>query len=119
MFFAGADNRIRTGDLILTKDVLYLLSHISECFIIIAKECAFVNGFLNICGKEKSATLSLTSVARKGEQRMVSPKYIKETFLIVFFSLVRKERKGQKEESIDSRLGDADTHASHMCQSLF
>ena len=50
---------------------------------------------------------------------MVSPKYIKETFLIVFFSLVRKERKGQKEERIDSRLGDADTHASHMCQSLF
>ena len=41
------------------------------------------------------------------------------TFLIVFFSLVRKERKGQKEEGIDSRLGDADTHASHMCQSLF
>ena len=36
-----------------------------------------------------------------------------------FFSLVRKERKGQKEESIDSRLGDADTHAPHMCQSLF
>ena len=25
----GADNRIRTGDLILTKDVLCLLSHIS------------------------------------------------------------------------------------------
>ena len=37
----------------------------------------------------------------------------------MFFSLVRKERKGQKEESFDSRLGDADTHASHMCQSLF
>ena len=27
--FSGADNRIRTGDLVLTKDVLYLLSHIS------------------------------------------------------------------------------------------
>ena len=25
----GADNQIRTGDLILTKDVLYQLSHIS------------------------------------------------------------------------------------------
>ena len=46
-------------------------------------------------------------------------KILKVTFLIVFFSLVRKERKGQKEESIDSRLGDADTHAPHMCQSLF
>ena len=46
-------------------------------------------------------------------------KYHKATFLIMFFSLVQKERKGQKEESIDSRLGDADTHASHMCQSLF
>ncbi len=42
-----------------------------------------------------------------------------DTSLSEFFSLVRKERKGQKEESIDSRLGDADTHASHMCQSLF
>ena len=31
-----------------------------------------------------------------------------DTSLSEFFSLVRKERKGQKEESIDSRLGDAD-----------
>ena len=28
-FFLGADNQIRTGDLILTKDALYLLSYIS------------------------------------------------------------------------------------------
>ena len=27
--FSGADTRIRTGDLILTKDALYLLSYIS------------------------------------------------------------------------------------------
>ena len=27
--FVGADDRIRTGDLILTKDALYLLSYIS------------------------------------------------------------------------------------------
>ena len=26
---SGADNQIRTGDLFLTKEVLYLLSHIS------------------------------------------------------------------------------------------
>ncbi len=31
----------------------------------------------------------------------------------MFFSLVRKEQKGQKEEGFNSRLGDADTHASH------
>ena len=42
-----------------------------------------------------------------------------DSSLSEFFSLVRKELKGQKEERIDSRLGDADTHASHMCQSLF
>ena len=32
--FGGADGRIRTGDLILTKDALYLLSYISAlpCF---------------------------------------------------------------------------------------
>ena len=46
-------------------------------------------------------------------------KKLEDTFFTVFFSLVRKERKGQKEEGIDSRLGDADTHVSHMCQSLF
>ena len=38
-----------------------------------------------------------------------------DTSLSEFFSLVRKERKGQKEERFDSRLGDADTHASRMC----
>jgi len=54
---------------------------------------------------------------RRGNQSqpMVFHKYIKETFLLTFFSLVRKERKGQKEECFDSRLGDANTHASHMC----
>ena len=47
----GADNRIRTGDLVLTKDVLCLLSHISifvshrNSFYIIAKEKPFVNTF--------------------------------------------------------------------------
>ncbi|CCZ94828.1 unknown [Corallococcus sp. CAG:1435] len=30
VLFSGADNQIRTGDLVLTKDVLYLLSHISK-----------------------------------------------------------------------------------------
>ena len=49
----------------------------------------------------------------------IKEKYLYVSSLSEFFSLVRKERKGQKEESIDSRLGDADTHASHMCQSLF
>ena len=29
-FLYGADSQIRTGDLILTKDALYLLSYISE-----------------------------------------------------------------------------------------
>ena len=58
-------------------------------------------------------------VAETGVEHCSPAKNHKVTFLIVFFSLVRKERKGQKEESIDSRLGDADTHASHMCQSLF
>ena len=42
---------------------------------------------------------------------------IKKLFLSYFS--VTKSTKSQKEESIDSRLGDADTHAPHMCQSLF
>ena len=35
----------------------------------------------------------------RGEHRSPAKRH-KETFLLVFFSLVRKERKGQKEESI-------------------
>ena len=49
----------------------------------------------------------------------IKEKFLYDTSLSEFFSLVRKERKGQKEECFDSRLGDADTHAPHMCQSLF
>ena len=30
--FSGADSQIRTGDLILTKDALYLLSYISKFY---------------------------------------------------------------------------------------
>ena len=55
----------------------------------------------------------------KSTKSTIKEKFLYDTSLIVFFSLVRKERKGQKEERIDSRLGDADTHAPHMCQSLF
>ena len=54
-----------------------------------------------------------------GDEKYEKEKLLYDSFPIVFFSLVRKERKGQKEESFDSRLGDADTHAPHMCQSLF
>ena len=39
-------------------------------------------------------------VAETGVEHCSPAKNHKETFLIVFFSLVRKERKGQKEESI-------------------
>ena len=51
--FSGAATQIRTGDLILTKDVLYQLSHSSisqECFLvtqtIITNYQRFVNTFL-------------------------------------------------------------------------
>ncbi len=48
---AGADERSRTGDLILTKDALYLLSYISKCRFtstcaIISPISRFVKGFL-------------------------------------------------------------------------
>ena len=51
MLFSGAAIRIRTGDLILTKDALYRLSYSSECLIafdldIIAYISNFVNSFL-------------------------------------------------------------------------
>ena len=46
----GAAIQIRTGDLILTKDALYLLSYssISDSFDIIAREWAAVNSFFQI-----------------------------------------------------------------------
>ena len=54
---SGAATRIRTGDLILTKDVLYQLSHSSKVTkiflhdsLIITNKFGFVNTFLkNIC----------------------------------------------------------------------
>ena len=54
--FSGAATQIRTGDLILTKDVLYQLSHSSisqEYFLvtqtIIPKYIRFVNTFVKKC----------------------------------------------------------------------
>ncbi len=58
VLFSGAATQIRTGDLILTKDVLYQLSHSSMAIPektgilqptndIIAKTSAFVKWFLN------------------------------------------------------------------------
>ena len=41
----GATDRNRTGDLILTKDVLYQLSHSSICYCIIAEVFLFVKFF--------------------------------------------------------------------------
>ena len=55
----------------------------------------------------------------KSTKSTIKEKFLYDSSLLEFFSLVRKERKGQKEEGIDSRLGDAKTHASHMCQFLF
>ena len=43
-FFYGAGNRNRTGDLVITNDVLYRLSHTST-FVIISNKTAFVNIF--------------------------------------------------------------------------
>ena len=50
--FGGADGRIRTGDLILTKDALYLLSYISmlasPTIAIIARSDRKCKGILKI-----------------------------------------------------------------------
>ena len=44
----GAANQNRTGDLIITNDVLYRLSHSSEPKYIIASPCRFVKSFCKI-----------------------------------------------------------------------
>ena len=43
------------------------------------------------------------------QKSTIKEKFLYDSSLSEFFSLVRKERKGQKEECFDSRLGDADT----------
>ena len=52
----GADNQIRTGDLMLTKHVLYQLSHISKLFLttitIIYYTSDFVNRFFKLFFKK-------------------------------------------------------------------
>ena len=59
-FFFGAATQIRTGDLILTKDVLYQLSHSSNTsrvfplgYVIIAKRYSFVKSFFKKIKKGK------------------------------------------------------------------
>ena len=42
------------------------------------------------------------------QKSTIKEKLLYDIYLSEFFSLVRKEQKGQKEERIDSRLGDAD-----------
>ena len=42
--FNGADGRIRTGDLILTKDALYLLSYISASRLIAERRYYYTSG---------------------------------------------------------------------------
>ncbi len=44
----GADTQNRTGDLILTKDALYRLSHISTLYLVsqVTKKPALTNGLL-------------------------------------------------------------------------
>ena len=61
----------------------------------------------SFCRAPQSAKLLRLGDAETGVDHWSPAKNHEDTFLIVFFSLVRKERKGQKEESIDSRLGDA------------
>ena len=45
LFVCGAATQIRTGDLVLTKDALYQLSHSSIDYVIIATLFRFVNNY--------------------------------------------------------------------------
>ena len=82
LFFFGAVTRIRTGDLILTKDALYLLSYnsISDSFDIITRDSAFVNyfsqNFRKIFRKAIAMGKSYDIMGEKGSDTM-------ETLLIV------------------------------------
>ena len=54
----------------------------------------------SFCRAPQSAKLLRLGVAETGVDHWSPAKNHEDTFLIVFFSLVRKERKGQKEEEI-------------------
>ena len=75
-FLSGANTRIRTGDLILTKDVLYQLSHISILFwlnkfsfIIIAEMKLHVKGFGRIFSVVPAKNSLFLENALKKEER--------------------------------------------------
>ena len=59
--FFGADSQIRTGDLILTKDALYLLSYISKAY------APFVRG---IVATEKGLEPSTSGVTGRRSNRL-------------------------------------------------
>ena len=61
----GATDRNRTGDLILTKDVLYQLSHSSICYCIIAEVFLFVKFFFYFV-LHKNLKYSKIKVMKKG-----------------------------------------------------
>ena len=75
--FCGADGRIRTGDLILTKDALYRLSYISASFdarSIIQYPAQKCKGFLWLCcEKFVSGVLRMVARRRLGSLRKITP----------------------------------------------
>ena len=64
--FSGAATQIRTGDLILTKDVLYQLSHSSisqECFLVTQTIITKIKNFVNTFAKFILGNLQISSFA--------------------------------------------------------
>ncbi len=88
-WFNGADGRIRTGDLILTKDALYLLSYISAVRAFVERRCYYTTPapkkqylsqiFYAVRGRERKrarrpkGTLRAMIVCRKPRSRGINP----------------------------------------------
>ena len=103
MVVFGADDRIRTGDLILTKDALYLLSYIS---------------ISRLLGFFPSGEIYYSTVFQKLQ-------YLNSTFLYflyLFFvdkrcvqNISRSQRKYDRQQSADERQGVDIRAAVYSC----
>lgn len=68
--FSGADNEIRTHDLVITNDVLCQLSYISTTSDIISKDISFVNNKMRF--SEARYPILITRSGRRGRSA-ISP----------------------------------------------
>ena len=103
-FACGADNQIRTGDLILTKDALYRLSYISaDNGIIIAEGVRFGKPFFALfCKKVLRGMPCKMCMARRAADAICTKQ------MFAFLSLEKRLKKRRKRGILFALLREMD-----------